>query len=280
MKKLKWYFLFIAVWTNTVLWAQNEPIIKQKEAFTIGETLEIESPILGENRILNIYLPNGYSKATSKTYPVVYLLDGSVDEDFIHIAGLVQFGSFSWINMLPETIVVGIANIDRKRDFTYPTTNEKDKKDFPTTGSSEKFIRFIEKELQPFITKEYKVNTTKTLIGQSLGGLLATEILFKKPDLFDNYIIISPSLWWDNQSLLTWDAPSYKKKKTIYIAVGKEGKVMEETAEELYKKLNKTKRKNTSTFFEFFEAQNHGDVLHLAVYSAFEKVFERKKAKK
>ena len=55
---------------------------------------------------------------------------------------------------------------------------------------------------------------------------------------------------------------------------------MEETAEELYKKLNKTKRKNTSTFFEFFEAQNHGDVLHLAVYSAFEKVFERKKAKK
>lgn len=280
MRTFNWSFLFLIVWTNTTLWAQKEPILKSKEAFTIGETLEIESHILGENRILNIYLPNGYSEGNSKTYPVIYLLDGSVEEDFIHISGLVQFGSFSWINILPETIVVGIANVDRKRDYTYPTTNKKDKKNFPTTGSSEPFIRFIEEELQPFITKTYQVNETKTLMGQSLGGLLATEILFKKPDLFDNYIIVSPSLWWDNQSLLTWDAPDYKTKKNIYIAVGKEGKVMEETAKGLFEKLNETKRRNTKTFFEFFEAQNHGDVLHLAAYSAFEKVFKQKKAKK
>ena len=70
------------------------------------------------------------------------LLDGSKDEDFIHIAGIVQFGSFSWINMLPETIVVGIANVDRKRDFTYPSQNTLDQEEFPTSGKSAHFIQF------------------------------------------------------------------------------------------------------------------------------------------
>ncbi len=271
-----WILLLLS---SSFLAAQKTLNIKSKTAFTIGETLEVESAILGENRVLNIYLPNGYSKESSKTYPVIYLLDGSIDEDFIHIAGLVQFGSFSWINLLPETIVVGIGNVDRKRDFTYPTNNEKDKKDFPTTGGSEKFIRFIAKELQPFIAKEYAINDTKTLIGQSLGGLLATEILFKQPNLFDNYIIVSPSLWWDDQSLLSWNLPTYTTSKSIYIAVGKEGKVMEGTAKELYKKVSVLDKKNTKTFFEFLEAQDHGDALHLAVYKAFESIFEKVKEK-
>jgi hypothetical protein len=159
-------------------------------SFSIGEIVAYHSEILKEDRELNIYLPNSYQADSLKTYPVIYLLDGSKDEDFIHIAGLVQFGSFSWINMLPETIVVGISNIDRKRDFTYPSNNKQDNDELPTSGGSEKFINFIEQELQPYITKNYRTAATKTLIGQSLGGLLATEILFKKPELFDNYKII------------------------------------------------------------------------------------------
>jgi len=247
-----------------------------KSPFSIGETVEIHSKILDENRILNIYLPNGYTQDSTKKFPVIYLLDGSVDEDFIHIAGLVQFGSFSWINMLPESIVVGISNIDRKRDFTFPTNNKKDKKDFPTTGSSEKFINFIEKELQPFVNTNYKTNSIKTIIGQSLGGLLATEILFKNSDLFDNYILISPSLWWDDESLLKFELLKTQKNKSIYIGVGKEGEIMERTVKELYKKLNLFYNNNTNLFFNFFEKQNHGDALHLAVYDAFETIFKTK----
>jgi len=253
--------------------AQNE--IKQNEItqLSIGEKIEFQSKILNESRILNVYLPNGYSNDSLKEYPVIYLLDGSIDEDFIHISGLVQFGSFSWINIIPESIVVGISNVDRKRDFTFPTKNKKDKEEFPTTGRSEDFIKFIERELQPFIDKKYKTDSIKTLIGQSLGGLLATEILFKNPDLFDNYIIVSPSLWWDDESLLTYTPSLYTSKKTIFIAVGKEGEIMELTAKELYYKLELNKKENTNLYFEFFEKQNHGDALHLAVYSAFEKIF-------
>ena len=267
----------IILFLSSQLFAQNQTEAIKKGFLRIGEKVEIKSNILNENRILNIYLPNGYSKDSLKSYPVIYLLDGSINEDFIHITGIVQFGSFSWINMIPETIVVGISNVDRKRDFTFPTTIKKDKEDFPTTGKSANFINFIEKELQPFIESNYKTNATKTIIGQSLGGLLATEILLKKPQLFDNYIIVSPSLWWGNESLLAFEPKEYQTKKTIYIAVGKEGKVMERTANELYEKLNIKKKGNTKLFYQFFEKQNHGDALHLAVYDAFEKIFKKEK---
>ena len=245
--------------------------------FTIGQTIKIKSQLLNETRDLNIYLPMNYSQDSLKNYPVIYLLDGSKDEDFIHISGIVQFGSFSWINMIPESIVVGIGNVDRKRDFTYPSQSELDQKEFPTSGKSEKFISFLEKELQPFIDSEYRTTEIKTIIGQSLGGLLATEILFKEPELFDNYIIVSPSLWWDDEKLLDENSKTYHSNKSIYIAGGKEGEVMERTAKELYDKLNKNKKQNTNLFYNFLEDKTHGDALHIAVYDAFEKIFEQKK---
>ena len=157
------------------------------------------------------------------------------------------------IESLPKSIVVGIANIDRKRDFTFPTTIERDKKDYPTTGGSAKFIAFIEKELQPYIQKKYKTNTTKTIIGQSLGGLFATEALLKKPYLFDNYIIVSPSLWWDNESLLAIApgllAKQPNKKTKVYISVGREGKQMEDDAKRLSEILQKAEKSNLQINF-------------------------------
>ena len=253
--------------------AQSESSLTKKSPFILGETIQLHSAVLQEDRALNIYLPDSYASNTSKSYPVIYLLDGSRDEDFIHIAGLVQFGTFSWINMLPESIVVGIGNVDRKRDFTFPTTIEKDLKDFPTTGKSENFIRFIEQELIPFIKTQYRTDSVSTIIGQSLGGLLATEILLEQPGLFDNYIIVSQSLLWDIESLLKMELKNFTGEKHIYIAVGKEGEIMERTAKALYEKLKQPANNNLHLYFEFLEHLDHGDALHLAVYHAFEKIF-------
>ena len=150
MNKLLLTFSLIILFIN-----QSPGQDTKKSPFILGEIDSIRSVTLKETRTLNIYLPEGYSPDSSKRYPVIYLLDGSADEDFIHIAGLMQFSTFPWINMLPESILVGIANIDRKRDFTFPTTIEADKKAFPTTGGSAKFIAFVEKELLPFINKKY-----------------------------------------------------------------------------------------------------------------------------
>ncbi|WP_264551865.1 alpha/beta hydrolase [Flavobacterium sp. N2038] len=248
--------------------------------FVLGVIDELQSKELGENRILNIYLPEGYNPKDNEKYPVIYLLDGSADEDFIHISGLVQFNSFEWINQVPKSIVVGIATVDRRRDFTFPTTLEKDKTRFPTTGHSDKFIAFIEKELQPFIDKKYKTTTSKTIIGQSLGGLLETEILLKKPFLFNKYVIVSPSLWWNNGSLLNSDSEilheNFNQQTEVYIAVGKEGltpteipRVMEVDANLLAEKIKASKNKNIRVYFDYLPTENHGTILHPAVSNSF-----------
>ncbi len=252
--------------------------------FILGVIDEIESKELAEKRVLNIYLPEGYKHDDTTKYPVIYLLDGSADEDFIHIVGLVQFNSFEWVNQVPKSIVVGIATVDRRRDFTFPTTINEDKKRYPTSGHSEKFIAFIEKELQPFINRKYNTNTYKTIIGQSLGGLLATEILLKKPALFNRYIIVSPSLWWDNGSLLKEQSEilsqSFVKQTDIYIGVGKEGltptkipRVMEVDANLLAEKINGIKSKYVKVSFDYLPAENHATIMHQAVLNAFRLLF-------
>ncbi|HFA49941.1 MAG TPA: alpha/beta hydrolase [Bacteroidetes bacterium] len=245
-----------------------------KNIFPFGVVEEIDSKPLSEKRVLNIYLPDGYHPDSVKTYPVIYVLDGSANEDFPHIAGLVQF--MNMYGLMPKSIVVGIANVDRYRDFTYPSSVKRDKKDIPTSGGSEKFIAFVEKEVQPLIEKNYKTNGHKTIVGQSLGGLLATEILFKKPYLFDDYIIVSPSLWWDNEKMVN-SADTYLNthknlNKKIYVSLGKEHPVMHEVADKLVKAIRDTNNKNIELYYEPILEENHATILHKAVYAAFEKL--------
>jgi predicted alpha/beta superfamily hydrolase len=278
-------FIIFTLFTTITFAQVKKPVeTDNSKPFVLGITTEIQSNQLAEKRILNIYLPEGYTKNDTIKYPVIYLLDGSADEDFIHVVGLVQFNSFEWINHVPKSIVVGIANVDRRRDFTYPTTIEEDKKRWPTTGHSDKFISFMEKELQPFIEKKYKTNTTKTIIGESLGGLLATEILLKKPALFNKYIIISPSLWWDNGSLLNLSPDILNQNALqqtgVYIGVGKEGlagtkipHVGEVDANVLADKIKNTKSKNVNVYFDYLPQEDHATISHQAIFNALKILF-------
>jgi len=262
-------FCSILLAFQSVVFAQT----KNVKPLTIGETRTIESKILNEDRILNIYLPQNFDK--TKSYPIIYLLDGSMNEDFIHVTGLIQF--FNQMYSMPETIVVGIANIDRKRDFTFHTDLKDLQKDYPTTGHSDKFISFLEKELKPYIESQFKT-TDKYLFGQSLGGLLATEILLKKPEMFNNYFIISPSLWWDDESLLKHAPQLLAKipdtKKFIYLSVGKgEHPVMIKDAEAFYDVLKKSNKKNWTVEYKMMETDNHATILHRSLYEGLVKLF-------
>lgn len=270
----------------SVLLSFIQPAISQDNTkpFVLGVIDEIQSTELNEKRTLNIYLPEGYSKNDTTKYPVIYLLDGSADEDFIHVVGLVQFDNFEWINRVPKCIVVGIATVDRRRDYTFPSTVESERKNFPTTGHSDKFISFLERELQPFIEKKYHANSSKTIIGQSLGGLLLTEILLKKPELFNKYIVISPSLWWDKASILNQSFVALKaisKSTDIYIAVGKEGltptdppRVMEVDANLLEEKFRMLKNSELRITLDYLPEEDHATISHQALYNAFLVVFK------
>jgi len=242
------------------------------EPFVLGQIDHLHSNILGEDRVLNVYLPDEYKANPTNSFPVIYLLDGAASEDFIHMTGLVRF--LNTIGVLKPSIVVGIANIDRKRDMTFPTRNKEDKQTWPTTGGSANFISFIEKELQPYVEKNYRTTSSKTIVGQSLGGLLATEVLLKKTHLFSQYIIISPSLWWDDESLLAQAGTLLKQQPdypiAVYISVGSEGKQMETDAAQLANVLRLQSKARLRTIFVPMPEENHATILHRSAYKAFE----------
>jgi predicted alpha/beta superfamily hydrolase len=259
--------------------AQVSPAQDNSRPFAIGRIERLYSPVLHEWRTLNIYLPEGYDAQDTTRYPVVYLLDGSADEDFIRVAGAYQFNGFPWVGRVAPSIIVGIANTDRKHDFIFPSQRASDKKLLPSSGGSAAFISFLEKELQPYADAHFKTNRSRTLIGESLGGLLATEILLSKPAVFSQYIIICPSLWWDDGALLRRPVAALNAgisiPTNVYIGVGKEGltpgeppHVQEVDANLLAEKLGATKAENLKVYFDYLPAETHATIGHQAVLNA------------
>ena len=162
------------------------------------ETLNIDSKILGETRIINIWTPPNYTKSTD-SLPVLYMPDGGLKEDFPHIANTLS--ELILAKKIPPTILVGIENTQRRRDLTGPTEVAKDKEIAPIVGGSGNFRNFIKTELIPEIIQKYRTTSEKGIIGESLAGLFVTETFLKYPDLFDYYIAFDPSIWWNNHEL-------------------------------------------------------------------------------
>lgn len=252
----------------------------------IGHTTSLHSAILNETRTLNIYLPEGYSASDSTHYPVIYMVDGGIKEDFFHISGLVRFNNQEWVNRLPPSIVVGIENVDRRRDCSFAVdqldflkTMGFDPRYFSTAGGSAQYIQFLAKELQPYIAEQYKVNDHKTIIGESFAGLLATEILLKHRSLFDTYIIISPSLWWGSQKLLV-DATQHlkaarKSPVRVYLSAcnKEEDLTMYNDAARLNEILKQHGGKETQVHFDYLPNETHATTMHQAVYNAFRMLY-------
>jgi predicted alpha/beta superfamily hydrolase len=170
-----------------------------QDAIPAHDSIKISSVLLAEVRTINVWTPPGYAQSTV-AYPVMYMPDGGIKEDFPHIANtmsdLIQKGS------IPPMILVGIENTQRRRDLTGPTDVKKDKKIAPVVGGSEKFRAFISEELFPEINKRYRTTDEKGIIGESAAGLFIVETFFLKPEMFDYYIAMDPSLWWNNHELV------------------------------------------------------------------------------
>jgi len=209
------------------------PVLAQAPAsqptpITIGETHRIASRHMGDERIVNIYLPTGYA-TSAKKFPVLYLIDGGLEQDFLHIAGTSQLGGI-WARSEP-VIVVGIETKDRRRELIGPTQDVKLLADYPTAGFSAGFRNYIRDEVKPLIEKTYRTSGEDAVIGESLAGLFIVETFLREPSLFDRYAAVSPSLWWDQQRLTHEAAELLKGRKKadtrLFLTIGDEGAEMQ-----------------------------------------------------
>ncbi|MDQ3282053.1 MAG: alpha/beta hydrolase-fold protein [Acidobacteriota bacterium] len=241
---------------------------------TIGETFTIDSKVLGEKRRINVYLPPQYAESADTRLPVLYMPDGGIAEDFLHVAGLVQVSTGN--GTMRPFILVGIENTERRRDMTGPTQNEKDKKIAPRVGGSEAFRKFIRNELMPAVKARYRTTGETAIVGESLAGLFAVETFFREPDLFDTYIAFDPSLWWNDHALVS-DAPAALEKwrggaKTLYF-VSTEEKENAALMEQLASALTRTAPAGVRWHYEKMPEEKHATIYHPAALKAFRALF-------
>ena len=175
----------------------------------VGKADHVYSKILNENRQIWVHIPNDYSPDgifAKQHYPVIYLLDGW-EPNFSMVTAIVEQLSGGGGNLsFPKVIVVGLPNTDRTRDLT-PTKTKMppagmDSMEASRSGGGENLIAFLEKELFPHIDSLYPTAPYKILIGHSLGGLMSLYILTDHTNLFNAYVAIDPSTFWDNRIVL------------------------------------------------------------------------------
>jgi uncharacterized protein len=196
--KLLIAFMLIFIFTKA-----NSQIINKIE---IGIVEKIYSKVLKEDRKIWVYNPSHSNSGKTERYPVLYLLDA--EEHFYSTIGMVKQMSGRW----PEMIVVGITNTNRNRDLT-PTTQNSEHSINVNSGGGANFMNFIENELIPHIDSIYPTAPYRIFSGHSLGGLTVINTLLKNTQLFNAYIAIDPSLWWNNQQLVVDAKKDFQTRK-------------------------------------------------------------------
>ena len=245
---------------------------EDRAAITIGEQFSIHSIVLNEQRNIIVGLPAGYALSDAN-YPVLYVLDGSTH--FHYTTGITQFLAAN--QFMPEMIVVAVNNTDRARDLTPPSQDPMDKQRMPSHGGADNFQRFFAEDLMPWVEQNYRTHPYNILIGHSLGGLFAIHTLTTRPDLFNAYIAISPSMQWNGQGLVEQADKFFKSTEqlpaTLYMTAGNEGGPLLGGARKLAGVLDVAAPKEFLWHFEHMPLETHGTVPHRSTYQGLEFVF-------
>lgn len=270
-------FLFACLFTN-ILQAQQI----DSTGITIAEIKIIHSTILNEDRKIYVYTPVNHSEPL----PVIYLMDG---EMISLVAGIADF--LYKANQLPPMIIVGIGNYeyDRARDLTtshslWQMDGTTDSIRGKNSGGGENFMKFIKDEVMPFVEKNYKTSPNKIFFGHSLGGLMSSYCLLNHPEMFNSYIAVSPSLWWDKESIFTNADLLLQNKalknKTIFFSDGNEGAEFHKSVIKLQTLLQQKKITGLRYKYIAYPEETHNSEVVKATQDGLNFVFENWKPAK
>jgi predicted alpha/beta superfamily hydrolase len=254
--------------------ATAQPIPPPSAPLAIGDTFLLASSLLGETRRINVYNAPSAKAADTVPLPVLYMPDGGLEEDFLHIAGLLQISIAS--GTMRPFMLVGIENTQRRRDLTGPSDDPEDRKIAPVIGGAETFRRFIRNELMPAIKTRYRTTKETAIVGESLAGLFAMETFFVAPEMFDTYIAVDPSLWWNRESLLPKGAAQLRTGrhagKTLFVAAsGEPG--MPQLAGRLKRIVDAAAAPGLRFELVSFPDESHRTIYHPAALRAFRTAF-------
>lgn len=228
-------------------------------------TLTIKSEALGEDRRIYVQLPVGYERS-DQVYPVLLVLDGEWLFELArsHVPFYSEFAAMGV--EIPKMIVVGIENLDRDRDYV-PTPDPSDEVQFPTAGEAGRFLEFLRDELCPFVETNYRAAANRTVVGWSFGGLCALYAAVAMPDLFQAYLCIGPSVWWDDDLVVKrFERAAFDRPTRMVITLGsdEEGGPVYVSTKRLLAHLEASPIEGLSvTHFEF-DGVGHGGGVPLA----------------
>ncbi len=261
----------------------------RKEIIT-ADIITINSKILKIKRTVWVYNPNNIENNRKRKCPVIYVLDG--ENHFSSIVAMVKY--LSEANIIPPMIVVGILHPNRMKDLT-PTIEDSigDKRE-ENSGGGENFMLFIKNELIPDIESKYSTAPYQLLTGHSLGGLTVINTLIHHKELFNSYVSIDASMWWDKQKLLKESKPilaadNYSNKRLFLAIANRMENGMDTTAvqkdttgyTELIRfnlqliNIIKSNKQNQLYFnYKYYAEDNHSSVSFIAEYDALRFIFD------
>jgi predicted alpha/beta superfamily hydrolase len=242
-------------------------------ALAYGGKFIIKSSVLGEDRPILVRTPAGY-ETNKLAYPVLYMTDG--DAHLAHTASTIEFLARN--GRMSDMIIVAIPNTDRTRDLTPAKGNGPNANQFPTAGGADKFLKFIETELIPEIEKNSRTQPYRVLAGHSFGGLFVVNALITRPELFNSYVAVSPSLQWADEATLKRAEEFFKNRKelkaTLFTSLGNEPGDIGKAFEQFKELLAKTSIKGFEYEAEQLKDEDHGSVVLRSHYMAMRKIYD------
>lgn len=260
--------------------------MRSQEDISIGKKYALYSTVLQEERSYWVYVPEQYEQDTTQAYPVIYLLDG--DSFFHSLVGISRTLASGRGRYLPPSIIIAVLNTDRTRDLT-PTASAagRDGKILPNAipqgGGSDTFNRFLTGELRAVIDSSYRTNGHNMLIGHSYAGLFTLNTFLRHTDLFDIYLALDPSLWWDQGKLSEEAADLIKGKdftgKSLYIGIA--SKIRTDRVDIHLNKVDYLlsevlpQAENLRFFSKSFPEENHGTVAIPGMYDGIKQLYNK-----
>lgn len=195
---------------------------------TVGSVHRLTSSVYGGEQTIAVRLPKGYSDDPDRRWPVVYVLDGGPDQDYQMMAGLAAEAEYS--GSFEPFILIGIQTTDRYSQLTPPESvagrTEKLTKGQMKPNGAPKFRDYLTGDVIPWAEARYRTGR-RVVLGASLAGLFVLDTFLERPEMFDDYIALTPSLWWDDGRIAREAASDLAghaaSDRRLYLTMGDEG---------------------------------------------------------